>query len=399
MRRGIDRVCHCLSILLLAVAAAALPAAPAQADSWVAPQRTTYLSANRAFRLIVTPHVPADRSVRPYVTEPLGPSAPDSAHAVLQQRSPRGHWRTQWQGPLRNEVMPVGALVADNGRWFVTFDDWGGTGTGPNVVVIYDGTGRVIRALSILDLLPEDYVRTLPNSFSSIYWGGAHSFSADGETLRLALALPGDMIFPSGYFRRDVSLATGEPAPLAGPEWERALATAAIWQVMQRGRRAAYRARAIEPILPPRSSDPEEWQDYLTEVLERREGSMAGVPMVVLFRRPPSRDYVRWGGTPRPELLSRNPSRFIAVASPDGLHLAAELAPIVAGRRPGWLHGVNLLLVADAAAWPELERLLTPSGATLVRLDPATPIPQRPERIREYQEIQAALTRNESRQD
>ena len=387
------------ALFLGLVAGLILPLSPARADSWVAPRRTTYLSANRSVRLIVTPHVPADRSLRPYVTEPLGPSAPDHAHAMLQRRDGGGRWHTQWQGPLRNEVMPVGALVADNGRWFVTFDDWGGTGTGPNVVVIYDGTGRVIRALSILDLLPEDYVRTLPTSFSSIYWGGAHRIAPDGETLRLALALPGEMIFPGGYFRRDVNLATGEPAPLEGPEWERALAAAATWRVMERGRREAWRALAVEPILPPRSSDPEEWQTYLTEVCQRLTDRSLGVPMVILFRRPPLQDYVRWGGTPRAQLLSRDPSSYIAIASPDGLPLAQALTPIVAGHRPGWLHDVRVYVVADEAAWPELVRIMGPSGATMIRIDPATPVPQRPERIREYQEIQAALTRNESAQD
>lgn len=378
---------------------AVLAVAPAWADSWIAPQRTTYYSANRAARLIVTPHVPADRSLRPYVNEPRSPSAPDVARAVLQRLDGPGRWVTSWQGPLRNEVMPVSAMIADSGRYFVTFDDWGGHGSGPNVVVIYDGAGRTVRALSILDLLPEDYVRTLPRSVSSVYWGGQHSFSGDGETLQLALALPGELIFPSGYFQRDLTLADGLLAPLEGPEWERALATAATWRVMEQGRRAAERALAVEPILPPRSSDPEQWQTYLTEVLRRREGPLAGVPMVILFRRPPSQDYVRWGGTPRRTLLSPNLGLYTAIASPDGLPLAPALAPIVASHRAGWLRNRQLLIVADEAAWPDLLRIMGPSGATMIRIDPATPVPQRPEAIREYDEIQAALTRNESAQD
>jgi hypothetical protein len=369
-------------VLLLLVAFLALvPAGPARADSWAAPQRTTYHSANRAVRLIVTPHIPADRNLWPFSQEPRGPSAPDMAGGVLQRRDERGRWRTQWQGQLRNPVMPVSALVADSGRYFVTFDDWGGTGTGPNAVVIYAGTGRVIRALSILDLLPEHYVQTLPASFSSIYWSGEHSFSADGTTLQLALALPGEMIFPRGYFPHPVTLATGEPGARAGAEWDRAMAASAAWRVAERERRAADRAFMTEPILPPRSADDEQWQDYLTEVFGRLVDRAAGVPMVILFRRPPAQDYVRWGGTPRAQLLSRNPSLYIAIASPDGLPLAPALEAIVAGHRPGWLRDVRLFIVADAVAWPELLRVMGPSGATLIQLDPAEPIPQRPERL------------------
>lgn len=374
-------------------------AAPARADSWVPPQRTTYYSANRAVRLIVTPHVPADRQLRPYGGEVRGPSAAGMAHGLLQRRDGRGRWLRQWQGPLRNEVMPVAALVADSGRYFVTFDDWGGTGTGPNVVVIYDGEGRVIRALSILDLLPEHYVRTLPASFSSIYWGGEHSFSADGETLRLSLALPGEAIFPGGYFDHSVRLATGEPAGRSGAEWDRAMAASAAWRVAQQERRAAYRAFMTEPILPPRSADPETWQRYFDEVLKRLAGGVPGVAMVILFRRPPAQDYVRWGGTARGALLARNRSLHITLASPDGLPLAPALEAIAAGQRPGWLRNSNLYIVADAQAWPELQRVLGPSGATLIRLDPATPIPQRPERLQEYRDIEAAMRRNEPPQD
>lgn len=374
-------------------------AAPARADSWAPPHRTTYYSPNRAVRLTVTPHVPADRRERPYGGEVRGPSAAGTAHGLLQRRDGRGRWIRQWQGPLRNPVMPAAALIADSGRYFVTFDDWGGIGTGPNVVVIYDGAGSVIRALSILDLLPEHYVRTLPASFSSIYWGGEHSFSADGETLRLSLSLPGEAIFPGGYFDHEVRLATGEPAARSGAEWDRAMAASAAWRVAQRERRAAYNAFMTEPILPPRAADTETWQRYFDEVLHRLVGGVPGVPMVILFRRPPGQDYVRWGGTPRATLLSRNRGLYIALASPDGLPLAPALEAIAAGQRPGWLRNSNLYIVAEEQAWPELQRVIGPSGATLIRLDPSTPIPQRPERLQEHLDIQAALTRNQSPQD
>ena len=64
--------------------------------------------------------------------------------------------------------------------------------------------------------------------------------------------------------------------------------------------------------------------------------------------------------------------------------MTPALERIVAERRPGWLHGVRLFIVAHAADWPGLIRVMGPSGATLIRIDPATPIPQRPDRLREY---------------
>jgi hypothetical protein len=364
----------------LALIALSLSAAAA-ADSWAPPARHAYYSANRAYRLTVTPHIPADRNLWPFTGRPRGPSAPDQTHAVLEHHEAGGRWRAQWRGPLRNPVMPVEAMVSDSGRYFVTFDDWGGRGYGPNVVVIYDGTGRPIRALSILDLLPEPYVRTLPSSFSSIYWHGQHSFSADGETLQLSLALPGQLIFPGGYFTHSLTLETGEPGVRAGAEWDRAMAASAAWRVAEQERRATYLALKTEPLLPPRSTDAERWQEYFDEVLPRLVDRALGVPMVILFRRPPAEDYVRWGGTPRATLLSRTPSTYMMIASPEGAPLAPGLAAIVAGKGPGWLRHSRLFIVAEAEAWPDLLNIMGPSGATLTRIDPTMPIRQRPDRL------------------
>jgi hypothetical protein len=227
-------------------------------------------------------------------------------------------------GPLRNPVMPVEAMVSDSGRYFVTFDDWGGAGYGPNVVVIYDGAGRSIRALPILDLLPEHYVRTLPSSFSSIYWGGRHSFAADGETLQLSLALPGEAIFPGGYFTHSLTLGTGEPAVRAGVEWDRAMAASAAWLVAEQERRAAYFAFKTEPLTAPRSSDRAAWDAYLAEAFDRlAPDSEMNNPWTMLVR-PPGAPPFDGAFSPDPETIfaQRNLPLAIAIASPEGVAVA-----------------------------------------------------------------------------
>lgn len=368
-----------LALALLALSLSTV----AVADSWVPPERTTYFSANRAYRLIVTPHIPADRDLWPFTGRPRGPSAPDKAHGMLQHRDANGRWRAQWRGPLRNPVMPVEAMVADSGRYFVTFDDWGGTGHGPNVVVIYHGTGRTIRALSILDLLPEYYVRTLQSSFSSVRWGGRHSFSADGEKLRLALALPGESIFPSSYFTHSVTLETGEPFARAGAEWDRAMAASVAWRVAEQDRQAAYFAFMTEPLTAPKSSDRAAWDEYLTEAFKRLapDGEMNN-PWNMLVRQPGAPPYDgAFSPDPKTIFEQRNLPSAIAIASPEGAALAPALQPLLERRRPGWLRRVRLYIVADDAAWPDLIRLFLPSGATMIQIDPVEPIPQRPERL------------------
>jgi hypothetical protein len=305
------------------------------------------------------------------------------AHGVLERRDGRGPWRAQWRGPLRNPVMPVDAIVADSGRYFVTFDDWGGTGYGPNVVVIYDGAGRTIRALSLLDLLPEHYVRTLPSSFSSIYWGGRHSFSDDGQMLKLSLALPEESIFPSGYFTHFVTLETGEPFAHGGAEWDRAMAASANWRVAEQDRQGAYRSFMTAPLAAPKSSDRAAWDAYLLEAFKRLAPDWQMNNPWKMLVRPAGAPPYEGAFSPDPKTIfaQRNLPSAIAIASPEGVAVASVLRPLVEGRRAGWLRKVRLYIVADDASWPDLIRLFAESGATLIQLDPMKPIPQRPERL------------------
>jgi hypothetical protein len=389
--------------LLIALAAALAPIAPALADSWVAPRRTTYFSANRAFRLIVTPHIPADRSRRPFVTEPDGRSAPGSARALLQRRDERGRWRTQWQGQLRNEVMPVSALVANSGRYFVTFDDWGGRGTGLNVVVIYDGAGRTIRALSLVDLLSEDYARALPHSFSSIFWGSGVGFSTDGERLLVEIAIPSEQMFDDGgVVPLEVVLATGRPVPLDGPGWDRALAETVRIRAAQRAREAQRLAYMTDPLLGPVGGNRGMWEQYLTEAYYRLYPGPVH-PTGWALERPGAPRYADSRGFVATILRRSRLSPDVAVllGSPDEEDLIRFLADTLGQIRPGAWRGSNLYVTAHDANWPRIAALIVPTGATPIQIDPTEPIPQLPARLRRYVETGASgpLTPGESTQD
>ena len=392
-----------LFLLFFLVFAAFLPATPASADSWAAPRRATYHSANREVRLVVTPHIPSDRNRWPFSERPRGVSARGSAHAVLQRRE-RGEWRTQWRGALRNEIMPVSAMVADSGRYFVTFDDWGGTGFGPNVVVIYDGAGRTVRALSILDLLPDDYVRTLPRSFSSVYWGGEHRFSADGGSLLLSIGWPSEELFAGGGgpLTLEVELATGQPIPPSGDEWTSARDKAVRLRAAQRAREAQRLAYMTEPLLGPTDGTRGAWEMYLTEAYYRLYPGPVhptgwaleppGAP-----RYADTRDFVAM-------ILLRSrltPQIAVLLGSPDEEDLIRFLAETLAQIRPETWRDGTLYVAAHDANWPRIAALIAPTGATPVQIDPTEPIPQLPARLRRYVETGASgpLTPAESAQD
>jgi hypothetical protein len=393
---------HGLALRLLAVLLGLVLASAAQADSWVPPHRTTYYSENRAVRLIVTPHAPADPQQRPYTGEVRGPSAADMARGLLQRRDGRGLWSRQWEGPLRNEVMPVAALVADSGRYFVTFDDWGGAGTGPNVIVIYDGAGRLIRALSLADLVSEDYALALWHTFASIFWGGEHRFSADGERLVLEIASPEDEMYQGGGpLTLEVALATGRVTPPAGLAWENALAVSARVRAEQRARAARRLAYMTDPLLGPVDGDRNAWQQYLTEAYYRLFPGPVH-PTGWSLSRPGEPRYAEDRHFVATILRSPlHPDVAILLASPDEEDLIGFLGETLGRIPPGSWRGNSLYVAADDENWPRIAALIEPTGATPVQVDPTESIPQLPERLRIYRETGAsgALTPEESPQN
>jgi hypothetical protein len=75
-----------------------------------------------------------------------------------------------WSRELVNPYAPHQVLVADSGEYVVTFDEWGGVGYGPNVVVIYGPEGVVVKKFALEDLLTEEELAAVPHTISSRWW-------------------------------------------------------------------------------------------------------------------------------------------------------------------------------------------------------------------------------------
>lgn len=71
-----------------------------------------------------------------------------------------------WSRELFNAVAPGEVLVADSGRFVVTFDEWDAAGIGDNVVVIYGPDGRTIGTFSLDELFPPEEAETLKRGLS-----------------------------------------------------------------------------------------------------------------------------------------------------------------------------------------------------------------------------------------
>jgi hypothetical protein len=365
--------------LLLGIALALIAGGQARADSWSPPQRTIYYSPSRSVRVIVTPHFPARPDDRPYVQDASGPSAPDMASAELQSREGRGSWRTRWRGPLRNPVMPVGALVADSGRHFVAFDDWGGTGTGPNVVAIYGADGRLVRSYRLDEFVPAYMVDTFATSVSSLYWQGEGT-RIDGDLLRLAIVEPGNHLLATarGFFV-DIDLETGSVAPIADSDLARWRPRACELHRLAVASHNGHIERQRAALTGPTSGEQDErevWESYGYQAASRLY--WPNVPLVITLPEAGGELYAmnlrsfRHFLTAPPE----NPDdRRVFVAASQGT-LVAEVERAAAQLRPGRLARLEMTFVADAVHWPRIAAALAASGARLRQVDPAVPLPQ-----------------------
>jgi hypothetical protein len=92
-----------------------------------------------------------------------------------------------WRKPLINVVAPVSALVSDADGSFVTFDNWGRTGWGDDVIVLYSASGALRKRFALIDIMSDSDFKRLPRTASSVQWGGHHELEYDGRTLKVRI--------------------------------------------------------------------------------------------------------------------------------------------------------------------------------------------------------------------
>lgn len=375
---------------LIAALAIVLWPAHAAADSWGLPDTETYLSPDGQVRLTVIPRAISnqleyfdDLLLKKEQAGQDPKSQQTSARGVLERKTRTG-WTVIWDRALVNNVAPVTALTANSGRYVVTFDNWHSVGFGDHVVVIYGPDGSVIRSLSLEDFLPADYVKALPRSISSIYWSGKHRISNDEKTLILKVVFPATVDLGSqSYTDVRIDLATGQPQPLRGRAWEQALAEAAPIAAARRAVEAEALAAEMAPLYGPRTQETIDWEYYLFQAFLRLDpDGEGGFPVEIVLPPPEGDDYDPPNGWLREELLSYSTPKAFLFASPASPgNLVKVLTEIGREVEPGALKQLRIYVAVEPAYHEQVTAALAPTGATLILLDPAQPIPQRKERL------------------
>lgn len=172
----------------------------AHGDTWVMPERAAYDSANGKWRLVTNPGSGS------------GENAPPDAEMF------RRDWLDTWQRASRwnfvGGTFPHHALVANDGT-VATFD----RGT-IDVVVIYRSDGRLVRRLSLNDLLETEDIDQLSRSVSSIRWAGTHRIDEEKRVLVLQIAAHRTEEIPVGLDSGEILEPKRRMFPRPRVEWK-----------------------------------------------------------------------------------------------------------------------------------------------------------------------------------
>lgn len=145
------------------------------ADSWSEPTVKRYHSNDSIYFVEIVPtKIPEKywewKGAKPKKKHKYSPADTTvvPAHAKMYRIENRDTVKV-WEQKLVNPHTPVTALVSSDGKYLITFDDWYNVGYGPNVFVVYNEKGKLLKKYSLKDISPfpiDDYSL----SISSIWW-------------------------------------------------------------------------------------------------------------------------------------------------------------------------------------------------------------------------------------
>ena len=183
----------------------------ANADQWFPAEKKKYYSADKKYRLEVIPkklESPLayfrDKTEGKDDAGAVKGLKDNRAKAIFSVRNTFGYSK-KYEFPLVNEVSPVSALVSNDGKYLVTFDNWHQAGYGDDVVVIYRSDGTLVKKFGLDDLFTENDIRSFRRSVSSIWWGGDHYIDDTKAILYLKVGSK------EPYYDLGIELATGRP--------------------------------------------------------------------------------------------------------------------------------------------------------------------------------------------
>jgi hypothetical protein len=315
-------------------------------------------------------YVSADQGATARITPAVAPPG-DKPTARVQGRDTGGRVHTLWEGPLANRVGPTSALLANGGKYLVTFNDWGEGGMSDCIVAIYDWHGSLVRKFGIEQFLPPEYAAQLPRYLNSLEWGGVHRLVEHDTLVELQVAEPGQRHGArTRFLPLRIRLADGEVLAPGGADWQAALAKARTLDAPRQAHWQRYRSFHARALPAPRSADAEAWTAYATEIRDRiafRDDTMVPLVLPVTGGAEFVDGWLRGS--------ANTPYTRLVFVSPDSGRLASLLERSLSRHSAGALAGMEVVFVGTAGEGALVRAAAKRAGARITLFDVALPIP------------------------
>jgi hypothetical protein len=167
------------------------------ADEWIKEYQKTYTSQNGIFELVIVPtYVPENyekeikkRNKNPekYLNKPMKDTIIPCHAKLFKKTGNLGHPKLIWEKELINPIAPYEAMITNDGKYVITFDDWYELGQGENVMVVYGEKGDLLKKHQLNEItnLPKS---RLSVSVTSIWWYLGHeTYSEQPDRIKILI--------------------------------------------------------------------------------------------------------------------------------------------------------------------------------------------------------------------
>lgn len=151
------------------------------ADSWAPPKVKDYYNSDSTFYVRIFPQQIPDKYYKWVQASPRKKKKFQPSDTLVTPCFARMYKVTEgedsliWEKKLINRVAPVTAIVSNDGKYLVTFDNWHSMGYGVDVMAYYNEKGDLIRRHMLEDISPFP-INTYEISISSIWWRCGQEF-------------------------------------------------------------------------------------------------------------------------------------------------------------------------------------------------------------------------------
>ena len=144
-------------------------------DTWNSPPIRYYCSPNKIYCVKVFPRFTPESYYKWIQAKPKNKSkfsAEDTTiticHAMMYQVN-GSDTILVWKKNLINMIAPTDGYVTNDGKYFVTIDNWYSMGYGIDVMVVYNSKGEMLKRYNLEDISPIP-INDFMFSISSIHW-------------------------------------------------------------------------------------------------------------------------------------------------------------------------------------------------------------------------------------